>query len=597
MNNKLLLFLFIGFLLFSTNSYSNPLQGDYIVGTGGNYTTIGAAVAALNSSGVSGQVRFRILAGNYAESNTLGPFANSNSSNTVTFESFDNLASSVVITSPSEFVFRFENAKHYIIRALTIQNISMHDSCQNLKIADNNFTNHSITAGSFGDPILALNITGNKNLAGIMISTANTQVQSIRITHNDFSPLFSSLTLDNITDLTVMENTNLATMIADHITNFVFANNELYSSNVYDNIIKIRWCFTIIMKNNFIQSEDQTAGSYFYNSNNFICANNTFRNQGNYTTLTCDSCSIDLQNNIYQNSSPGNAVSYRFNIGVSSDYNTYYRGLFDYFIEVNGNQMSIQEYQNYTGNDMHSKQRAVNFVSSVNSHLDPVHSGDELLIGVPLAEVTEDIDEEPRHSLYPYQGADELSQILPVELSSFTSIVSDYDVVLSWTTESENNNAGFEVERKEEEIWQAIGFVNGNGNSNTPKKYSYIDRNLNTGIYYYRLKQIDLNGNFEYHNLINEVVIGIPDKFSLSQNYPNPFNPETNISYSIPSEQFVRLIIYDLTGKEILTLINEVKPPGRYEITFNATSLSSGIYFYKIAAGSFEEVKRMTVVK
>jgi len=130
---------------------------------------------------------------------------------------------------------------------------------------------------------------------------------------------------------------------------------------------------------------------------------------------------------------------------------------------------------------------------------------------------------------------------LPVELTSFTSTVNQRNVTLKWTTEREDNNSGFEIERGETSNvkgetlndWNKIGFVQGQGNSNTIHPYSFEDKKLFSGKYKYRLKQIDYNGNFEYFDLLNEVVIGTPEKFSLSQNYPNPFNPKTVISYQL----------------------------------------------------------------
>ncbi len=197
---------------------------------------------------------------------------------------------------------------------------------------------------------------------------------------------------------------------------------------------------------------------------------------------------------------------------------------------------------------------------------------------------------------------------LPVELASFLSTIHENDVTLNWTTVAENNNSGFDIERRDarremQDVWNKIGFVEGNGTSTTSQNYSYNDRGLNSGKYNYRLKQIDYNGNFKYYDLQNEVVIGIPEKFSLSQNYPNPFNPNTVISYEIPSNvkrqtSDVKLIIYNTLGNEVATLVNEKQNAGYYAINFSGSNFSSGVYFYKLAVdGNVIDTKRMMLLK
>ena len=193
----------------------------------------------------------------------------------------------------------------------------------------------------------------------------------------------------------------------------------------------------------------------------------------------------------------------------------------------------------------------------------------------------------------------------PVEMLAFNSSISGKDVNLSWSTSTELNNSGFEIQRAVESgkikiesgNWSNIGFVKGSGTTNEPKNYSFTDKNLSTGKYKYRLKQIDFNGNFEYFELAEEVNIGIPDKFYLSQNYPNPFNPVTNLEFGIPKPGFVSLKIYDVLGREMVTLVNEAKEPGYYKIKFNAADLASGVYFYRMTAGDFVAVKKFVVMK
>ncbi len=192
--------------------------------------------------------------------------------------------------------------------------------------------------------------------------------------------------------------------------------------------------------------------------------------------------------------------------------------------------------------------------------------------------------------------------VLPVELASFTSSVNRNNVTLNWATNKEINNSGFDVERKlaSASDWTKVGNIPGNGNSNEAKNYTFSER-ANTGKYNYRLKQIDYNGNFAYFPLLNEVVVGVPDKYNMSQNYPNPFNPTTKIDYDIPYDGKVSILLYDMTGREIANLVNEVKTAGYYTVQLNASDFASGMYFYRITAqgnnNNFVMTKKMVLIK
>jgi len=200
-----------------------------------------------------------------------------------------------------------------------------------------------------------------------------------------------------------------------------------------------------------------------------------------------------------------------------------------------------------------------------------------------------------------------ISSPLPVELSTFTAISKGSDVKLNWQTATEVNNYGFEVERcalsAVRQEWNKIGFVNGNGNSNSPKEYSYIDKNLiGGGNFLYRLKQIDNDGQFEYSKTV-EVEL-ILNEYALYQNYPNPFNPVTKIRYQLPKESKVVIKVYNILGSEVIELLNEQKEPGIYEIDFNASNLPtgrqglpSGVYFYKISTPEYSNTRKMIVLK
>ena len=189
---------------------------------------------------------------------------------------------------------------------------------------------------------------------------------------------------------------------------------------------------------------------------------------------------------------------------------------------------------------------------------------------------------------------------IPVELTSFTANVVDGLVNLSWTTATELNNSGWDIERRadndKEGSWVKVGFVKGIGNSTENKQYKFIDQNNVTGKYSYRLKQIDFNGTITYSNIVEISVTG-PDKFELSQNYPNPFNPETSIRFEVPSSSFVNISVYNMIGEKVVTLVNENMEQGVYLRKLSSENLSSGIYIYRLTAGSTIITKKMTLLK
>ncbi|KAB2847391.1 MAG: T9SS type A sorting domain-containing protein [Ignavibacterium sp.] len=197
--------------------------------------------------------------------------------------------------------------------------------------------------------------------------------------------------------------------------------------------------------------------------------------------------------------------------------------------------------------------------------------------------------------------------VLPVELSSFSVSIQEGNVFSNWETATEVNNYGFEIERCKtqdvrSETWEKIGFVNGHGNSNSPKYYSFVDGKAPIGELKYRLKQIDFDGTFEYSDFVT--IYNSQDyKFDLAQNYPNPFNPSTTISFTVPNvvdafnASTTLLKVYDVLGREVASLVNEKKTPGNYKINFNANKFASGMYFYTLTSGSFKQTKKMLLIK
>ncbi|MCK9410388.1 MAG: T9SS type A sorting domain-containing protein, partial [Bacteroidetes bacterium] len=196
---------------------------------------------------------------------------------------------------------------------------------------------------------------------------------------------------------------------------------------------------------------------------------------------------------------------------------------------------------------------------------------------------------------------------LPVELMNFSAVAAQQNIELQWQTATETNNYGFEIERRAVDdrhlqgdghlAWMKTGFVEGNGTTNAPKEYSFVDHNLSSGSWSYRLKQIDRDGKFEYSQSVEVTIASMPKVFALEQNYPNPFNPTTTINYQLPVNGKVTLKVYDAIGREVASLVNEVKEAGYYSATFDASKLSSGMYFAQLQSGDNMQLMKMLLLK
>lgn len=187
--------------------------------------------------------------------------------------------------------------------------------------------------------------------------------------------------------------------------------------------------------------------------------------------------------------------------------------------------------------------------------------------------------------------------IIPVELLSFTSSSNGKEVILNWSTATELNNQLFEVQRSfEGSDFATIGFVYGKGTTIERQDYVYRDKILADGKYFYRLKQIDYLGRYEYSDII-EIELRVFNSYLLEQNFPNPFNPTTTIGYGIKEKGEVKIAVLNAIGEEIALLVNEEKEPGYHTVEFNAAKLPSGVYFYQLKAGDFIQTKKMLLLK
>jgi len=195
-----------------------------------------------------------------------------------------------------------------------------------------------------------------------------------------------------------------------------------------------------------------------------------------------------------------------------------------------------------------------------------------------------------------------LSTPVPVKISYFDVYAyNESEIILKWETLSETNNFGFEIEKSEDKLnWRKIGFIKGNGKTSSENSYIFYDNENSEGKYYYRLKQIDFDGSYQYSQIIKLKTL-IPEKWEIEQNFPNPFNAETIIRYKIPKYSFVSLKIYNILGIEVKTLVNEPKQPGNYYVKWDGKNdasidLPSGIYFYEIKTKEFHKIKKMVLL-
>ncbi len=199
---------------------------------------------------------------------------------------------------------------------------------------------------------------------------------------------------------------------------------------------------------------------------------------------------------------------------------------------------------------------------------------------------------------FSYWAAAGISAPIPVELTSFSAVVQEKRVLINWSTATETQNYGWEIERKSTaDNWSKIAFVPGKVNSTETSYYSFTDKEVLISKIQYRLKQIDLDGTFTYSSTIEVDVNNVPDNFALHQNYPNPFNPSTTINFDLPEEAFVNLTIFNALGEKVMTLINQKMDQGYYSEILNADNLNSGMYFYRLQVNDLIFTKKMMLIK
>ena len=195
---------------------------------------------------------------------------------------------------------------------------------------------------------------------------------------------------------------------------------------------------------------------------------------------------------------------------------------------------------------------------------------------------------------------------LPVQFANFVASPMMSGVFLSWSTKTEVDNAGFEVERRSVNPqsalntpqWERLAFIPGAGTSTSERSYSYTDGGLAPGRYAYRIKQIDRSGAYTYYREAEVEIGAAPKEFTLNDAYPNPFNPSTTINFTLGASARAELKVYDVLGREIATLFDDMAEAGRVNrVQWNAAGIPSGMYFARLESGGMSAMKKLVLLK
>ncbi|MHC1736567.1 MAG: T9SS type A sorting domain-containing protein [Ignavibacteriaceae bacterium] len=720
---KLLLFLFLGFLLFSgmlTETYSQ-LSGIYSVGVNtisgeaGNYATLSAAVTALNASGVNGPCIFYFTdIATYSDTAISLGCTGTSATNTITFKPYTgvtatlsltstflkNIDGSFVIGSPNNLNSNLVSTNYVTIDGSntvggTTRNLIIENPVTALTISpirifgDNNFITikncvikNRSTSSTATSPINvtnynngSLNFTPNDIIIenDSLLNGSATGLAGIQASNSGTPGTFTTITIRN----TYLNAVTRGIFInycgsADIYNNTISMKDERGAGagagivmmqggaaagtfNIYGNrFIRLNTpCNTAAASNGMIGIDNQLAAPKVVNIyNNFIAGfevnsaavknakiygirqtgastSNIYYNTIYIPELTnmtdfgtsyiagivfastsevspgASAVGTVKNNIIYANESTMKVFCIRRGGSTgtfTSDYNDLYynsgntSGYVGMYNAVD--QQTLQNWIDNTTYDDNSKSVNVTFTSATDLHLAGGSIGDVNLIGTPIVGYTKDFDNQDRHATSPYMGADENTDSpLPVELMALNYRFNHGFVDISWSTVTEVNASRFEIERKSASSdWTKIGEVAASGNSNSPKEYMFTDNSVTSGQIVYRLKIVDNDGSFAYSKEI-EVENLQPSTYQLSQNYPNPFNPTTTISYQIPAESNVKLLLFSVTGELVRELVNSNQSAGSYNVTLDASGLASGTYIYRLVASDFVSVKKMVVLK
>jgi hypothetical protein len=232
-------------------------------------------------------------------------------------------------------------------------------------------------------------------------------------------------------------------------------------------------------------------------------------------------------------------------------------------------------------------------------------------MGSTIVDITNNYVEQTGLDSFSDWSIAENTAALPIQLAHFSATVNQSagDVRLAWGTITETNNYGFYVQRSRgnQNGYSDLSnsFVPGHGTTVEPHEYSWTNVNVQPGTYYYRLRQVDLDGTQHFIDGVRVVVDAttnvsesVPEVFSLAQNYPNPFNPSTTIEFTVEEKGMTTLVVYNLLGQKIASLFSSIAVPGqKYVLRFDGDYLTNGIYFAKLVSGKSSALRRMILLK
>jgi len=509
---------------------------------------------------------------------------------------------------------------------------------------ENSFSSGSIT----GNTIRLLKTSSQNPNTGALASVIGILNESVGdsliISNNSVDSLFNTASSASVHAVGIYNSNNTTgtnSIDRNRINNLFLSTSDLTSSltGIYLAAGSATYKNNMVSLGNGVTAEyavtglldAATSNNSFYFNTIYIGGNGVGTTATNTYAYRRTAAGTDsVMNNIFvnerSNSSTGGkhyATHISSTTSLTSDYNDLYVGGSGGVLGFStSDRTTLALWKSGTGKDANSVNTAVTFTSASDIHLAGGSIGDINLRGTPLAAIASDVDGDTRDLTFPYMGADEASTPLPVELVSFTATAARLSAELKWSTATETNNYGFEIQRTEirsqmsennghpeqasgslngaskDDRWQKVGFIEGNGTSNITHEYTYSDRSLSAGKYSYRLKQVDRNGNISYSRSVEVTVGAAPLQFELAQNYPNPFNPSTNIEFTVSATGSVTLKVFNIVGQEVGTLFDGIAEAGQFHhVTFNASHLASGVYFARLEAEGKSQLRRLVLMK